>query len=696
MNIQGFKNMAESLRLYHRITNEKYTDCTEEGKFNNLLEKVYTDILPNNGILQKVLERNTTFVVGQRGTGKSTIIAMAQNEIAKKKKDLSIYINAKNIYKSCQMDSLSIVGQGDNSLTQEELFRIQFIKKAIIELCQSMMSELKSEKQNILAIITGNQKIRLVEELIQEIQDLLDSEEFKRIDKIISKSENFENKAKVIGELKGSLTNLEADLGGSSERGISGSSQFVLARQLNFSNIIKKFLDVLDICHRKGMYVFIDDYSELDISERAVFMNELIAPLYHLGVDKVFLKIACYPNKLNPITLDTQKYSIVSIDFFDIYGIDNSISATEKQAKDYVERLMKNSCGVFCGCKPSEYFDTTNTSMDEYYMTLHRICMNVPRVLGHILNTCYMKRINNDKLINLSALNEASIKYYHEHIKQEMDNKLKSTDVDKEAKVNIYVQQKLIKSVIELAKENKTELTKTNNSYFNKFSEVPTSHFRTDEENDIYFENLMFYGYVHKVNKIADKGKKVENRNINTSVYVIDYGICMDEKILYGKPNECDTKYYQQRAFLYDECILKVLKDNKKLVCNNPLCGAEYPIEKLEIFREFGMRCQRCQPGICEIKYNDILLQNAEITYSKAIWSEQEMDIIYALYRMKSDENIMFFANEISGEIDLSSNIIAARCKELARASYIVRDEQSSPYKYGLTNRSEEIIKNYE
>lgn len=690
MNIQGFKAMSESLRLYHRITNEKYADCAEND--NSLLEKVYVDILPNNGILEKVMERNTTFLVGQRGTGKSTIIARAQHEIAKKRKDLSIYINAKNIYKSCQMDTPLIGEQAENNFSQKELFRLVFIKKSIEELCKSMLEELKCEKKNIIERLTGNNKIKQVETLIVEIQNLLESDDLKRIDKIISKSENLENRDKIVGEIKTSLNSIEATVSGSSEIGASESTQYTLARHMNFSKIIYKFLEVLEISKRKGIYIFIDDYSELNITERTVFMNELIAPLYHLGVDKVFLKIACYPNRMSPINLDTQKYSVVSIDYYDIYGVDNSISVTEKQAKEYVERLLINSCKVFCCCEPKDFFDTSNVSMEEYYLVLHRICMNVPRVLGHVLNTCYLKRIINGKLINMGALQEASVKYYHEHIQQEMENKLKSTDIDREMKVNIFVQKKLIKAVLELAKANKTELPKTANNYFNKFSEVPTSHFRTDTDNDIYFEDLAFYGYVHKVNEIADKGKKVNNKNINTSVYVIDYGACLDEKILYGKPDECDTKYFQQRAFLYDECILKVLKDNKKIVCNNPECKAEYPIEKIEMFREFGMRCQRCQPGICEIQYDTNLIQDAENTYDNAIWTEQEIDIIYAIYRLESDDNKMFYANQISGEIDLSSRIIAARCKDLSRASYIVRDENVIPYKYGLTNRSREIL----
>ena len=694
MNIEAFKNMSDSLRMYHRITNEKYADFGENVKGKNILENMYVDILPNNGVLEKLLERGTTFLVGQRGTGKSTIIAMAQNRIAKEKKDLNIYINAKTIYKASQLNAPNYGEVGNTVFTKEEIFKLVFLKNSIQELCKSMIDELKAEKSNLFEnVFRNSNRNHQVEDLIQEIQELLKSEDFQVIDKVISKSENLENKDIVVGELKCSLSGIGANVNGTKENGQRISSNYTVARYFNFSKIINKFLEVLGICKRKGIYIFIDDYSELNADERTIFMNELIAPLYHVGVDKIFLKIACYPNRLSPINLDTQKYTVMSIDFYEVYGIDKTITSTEKEAKDFIKRLLENSCSVFANCKPEEYFDLSNNTMDEYYDILYKICMNIPRVLGHILNTCFIKRINCNKLINMTTLNEASLKYYHEHIEQEMNNKLNSMDVDREMKVNIFVQQKLIQEIYSLAKRNKTELTRSNNGYFNHYLEVPTSHFRTNVANDLYFEELSFYGFVHKVNEIADKGRKIDGKNINTSLYAIDYGACIDEKIGYGKPEDVDTKYYQQRAFLYDECIIKVLKDNKKIVCNNPNCKAEYPIEKLEVFREFGMRCQKCMPGICEVKFDESLLSVAQKTYENAIWTQQEMDIIYAIYNMENDTEKTFYAHQISGEIDVSSYIIAARCKELISSSYIIREGSATPYKYGLTDRSREYIK---
>ncbi|OMC99719.1 hypothetical protein BSO21_32840, partial [Paenibacillus odorifer] len=76
----GFKNAAKSLSLYHRITSSKL--ALDEAKHDeNVLEKLYVDLLPDNGILNEVLEEHSLFLVGRKGTGKSTIISRAQLEI---------------------------------------------------------------------------------------------------------------------------------------------------------------------------------------------------------------------------------------------------------------------------------------------------------------------------------------------------------------------------------------------------------------------------------------------------------------------------------------------------------------------------------------------------------------------------------------------------------------------------------------
>ena len=691
MDIKGFKAISESLRLFHRITDEKYNDASENCE-KKMIDKLYVDILPNNGILEKVLERNATYIVGRRGTGKSTIIAKAQSNILKEKKYMSVYLNAKSIYKSVEIDKLPSSGDSIKIFSQDELFKVELIRKTIDVLCENMKQELNKEKHGFFKNIS-NKLVRdnKLDDIINDLDEMLKEEVYLNIDKLLNEQQEQESKDKILGGLKASLTELVASAEVSEEINTKRNGNYTLARVFNISNLINKFLEVIKICDRKGIYIFLDDYSELSLSERTILMNEVILPFYHLGIDRIYFKIACYPNRITPLSLDSQKYSIKYIDYYEVYGIDKNLTLMEKEAEDFIKRLLTNSCKVFSNSEIEDYFDLGSYSMEQYYMELHRMSMNIPRVLGHILNNCYLKRIVHNKKINMSMLKEASKQYYLDYVMQEIENKIISSDLSRDSKIDIFVQKNLLEKLKNLAIENKIALPRTPNQYFNKYKEVPTSHFRISSENELYFEELEFYGYLHKISVIADKGNSKDVTNKDTSLYSFDYGLCLDEKIEYGKPNDSDTKFYQQRAFLYDECVISAITKNKKIVCKN--CKAEYGIDKLNAFKMFMMKCQKCQTGICTIHYDTLLSEETEKSYETAIWTLQEIEIIKAISRLEKIESTKWLtANYISREIDLSSYVIAAKCRDLAKASFIDRKEDITPFKYSLTTRSREIL----
>lgn len=61
-----FVDVSESLKKYRRA------DLVDEnGK--SILDKLYVDLLEGDVILNKCLLDNTTFLIGRKGTGKSTI-----------------------------------------------------------------------------------------------------------------------------------------------------------------------------------------------------------------------------------------------------------------------------------------------------------------------------------------------------------------------------------------------------------------------------------------------------------------------------------------------------------------------------------------------------------------------------------------------------------------------------------------------
>ncbi len=75
--IDGFFEAVESLKKYRRA------DLIDE-RGRNLLKELYTDLLPNDHILKKSLKENTTFLIGRKGTGKSTIFLRLEQELRDK------------------------------------------------------------------------------------------------------------------------------------------------------------------------------------------------------------------------------------------------------------------------------------------------------------------------------------------------------------------------------------------------------------------------------------------------------------------------------------------------------------------------------------------------------------------------------------------------------------------------------------
>jgi DNA-binding MarR family transcriptional regulator len=407
------------------------------------------------------------------------------------------------------------------------------------------------------------------------------------------------------------------------------------------------------------------------------------------------LKIAAYPNRIDPINLDSGKFKMRHIDIYHIYGRDNTITGTEKKAMEYTKRILENRITKYCNLKSEEYFDLSSNSMEDYHRLLYQVSINIPRVLGHILNDCYLKNIVYDKLITRNAILEASKQYYYDHVVSYFD-KLKSTYSEKkDDKLDIFVQENLKLALINYAQKNKYELLNTSNSYFSDIPTVPTSHFTTLPENEQYLDPLEFNGFIHKLNIIAGKGREKNSyKNQNRILYCFDRGLCVDEKIDFGKPDKKDTKFYQQRAFEYDDIILITLKDNKKIVCKE--CGSNYSIEELEMFRMFNMKCKDtgCS-GYCDVEFNRELKQQAEQKLSNAILSESEFEVIHAIMLLeRTMPDDILTANLISKEIDYSISFIAWRCKKLEESGYIHRDKinESAPYIYSVSDRARSLM----
>ena len=72
-NIDNFFSAVDSLKKYRRAE-------IKDNKGNSLINELYVDALPNEQIIKNCLKDNTTFLIGRKGTGKSTIFLRLEEE----------------------------------------------------------------------------------------------------------------------------------------------------------------------------------------------------------------------------------------------------------------------------------------------------------------------------------------------------------------------------------------------------------------------------------------------------------------------------------------------------------------------------------------------------------------------------------------------------------------------------------------
>jgi putative ribosome biogenesis GTPase RsgA len=96
--IRNFADAAQSLKLYRRA------ELIEDETQKSLIEDLYVDPLPADGILTALVRPNTSFLIGRKGTGKSTVFQRAQHEIRKQRNSISAYLDIKTIFESSDVD----------------------------------------------------------------------------------------------------------------------------------------------------------------------------------------------------------------------------------------------------------------------------------------------------------------------------------------------------------------------------------------------------------------------------------------------------------------------------------------------------------------------------------------------------------------------------------------------------------------
>ncbi|MBN2427016.1 MAG: hypothetical protein JXK94_01615 [Deltaproteobacteria bacterium] len=202
MKKHNFLKAIDTLKLYRRA---ELLD--EEG--HRLIKDLYVDPFPDEHVLKTILRPNTTFLIGRKGTGKSTIFQRAQETLDTNKKCTWAYIDIKTIFESSTSEILGhIPTDSQTSLTQESIKKIFIFRGFVVELVKEIRQQIQQRvKSNIWSRIkeafTGS-----VAELFENLDEFIAELESDNFINITGNFQSQKNEEKV--ERKG--TKLSGDI----------------------------------------------------------------------------------------------------------------------------------------------------------------------------------------------------------------------------------------------------------------------------------------------------------------------------------------------------------------------------------------------------------------------------------------------------------------------------------------------------
>ncbi len=681
--VRNFGEAAQSLRLYRRA------ELFKEGTNQPLIDKLYVDPLPNDATLQKMLLPNTTFLIGRKGTGKSTVFQRSQHAIRRNRDSLSAYIDIKTVFESAEVDAglLQKLEAQASALTVEQSKRLLLYRAFIRAVFKDVQVEVRRQLESSVSAQIWDGFTGKRQEVIHSIGDILeDAFEADYLDVTGFRAENVKESARSkdgvsVKNTAGAKLGLdgrgqpsldinitdEENWATEIESGNEHAFAKVLLRAFDISGVMSSLASKLSEIGVRKLFIFIDDFSELPREAMTVFVDAILAPLNNWSNELVKFKVAAYPGRVYYGQIDRTKIDEIFLDPSRMYGT-GDVTTLEEKTTDFTRRLVENRIKHFCGVSAEEFF----SSASEVYRTLFYASMGNPRNLGHLLHYLQESHIAYGKLITIRAVNDASVRYYEDKIEPFFGSQ-KFRHESFSERSSTYSLKELLESLVSRSRELRNY---RENAILRKISgRIPTSHFHVVRELESLLSTLELNFFLTKYTDMKDK----DGRSV--SLYALNFGLCAKYQIGFGRP-EGDREYryyYAERVFDYSSLLKRFLEKNQEIKCDE--CEAEYDLEKLPSIKMFGMLCPSCKKGTCRVtnlsrRYETVLNE----IRPELLLPETELGILETLF--VGDD---LGASEIAGELDCSYQLVGKRGKIMADRGLVKRQMRDGRRRFALT-----------
>lgn len=669
-NQTDFFKFATSLKLVRKAKIE------HDGK--NVIDKIYTDLLPNDGILQQVNLPRTSILKGRKGTGKSTILQKSIADMIQNKDVITVYIDVKTLYDG----ATPTLNTAIETPISTELKKYLIYKNFLFEVVKEANNNFRETvmKGSVLSRLrqTLDGKMNYVEMAFDQMLSNLDIV-IKKVDAqlftLVSNSETVSTQGSIeVGAELSTTPNAKLTLKDTEESSCKTEFSNAVLKYFDIKKcLIDSFLKIRDILQVKYIYMYLDDYSEMDKEAQELFMDWFVAPLNNISDDFVKFKIATYPSRFYFGKLDNQKVDEIHLDFYNSLSSYKNIAKMEELSINYIRRLIMNRFNIFLpDNKINDFFDVKE---DELFELLFDISLNTPRVIGYVLAYCYTTHITLDKKITKAALSAAAQKYYEDVTQQYFEsNKFVIQAFDEMvSRENLRF---LMSKFIDKEKENNRIVN------IEEKRDLPTSHFLVSNDLSKLLDSLELNGYITTYNKINDKD------NSPSTLYAINYGLCQQENLKFGRPKDTELrKYYQERKFVFNDILKDHFNKSQELECME---GHRFSFEQYSMIEAFGMICPICSRENhrmipCELKVtnnNVIELIQDYVKNSLKLSDELEFEILNYLSLNKDEYHR---ASVIAEELDCTYQLIAKRAMKLVERELVVVSKRDTRNYYQIT-----------
>lgn len=675
VQLSRFADAAQSLRLYRRA------ELVSEKNSTSLIERLYVDPLPHDGVLSTMLRPNTTFLIGRKGTGKSTVFQRTQHDIRKHKTSISAYVDVKTIFESSDIDQVLLqkIAEQPNASSVDEIQKLLLYKAFISAVFTEIRTEIKKQLESSwmrLKDNVGGGKRRDVLEAIDDILDGTSEANFLDVTGYQAIASKETERAKVAASGKASADiRIEAAMTAGTGKASTGSSVEVagqledetgaeqsysrtLIRVFDLKSVMTRLADVLSSIGIKRLFIFVDDFSELPSDAMHVFVDTILAPLNNWSNELIKFKIAAYPNRIYYGRIDRTKIDEIYLDMFKLYGGQDAISM-EKKSIEFTKRLFITRIREYCHADPIIFID--GRSDEQIYRLMFNATMGNPRNLGHLLHYLYESNLVHGNEITIKSIGDAAAKYFEEKVEPFFGIQ-QFRHESFEERSSVFSLKELLESIVSQARSLRTYAKSDVTRRLG--GRIPTSHFHVISAMEFVLSTLEMNFFVTKYYEMKDR----DGRTV--SIYALNFGLCSKNSISFGRP-EGDREhrlYYVERIFDYTSIIRRHLQANQEIKCQE--CGAVHGLELLETIKTYGMLCPACRKGTCTVvnlsrKYEHLLKEISD----ELLLPPTELGILETLY----SEGRNLAAADIAAELDCSYQLVGKRGKIMAGRGLVER-----------------------